>query len=82
MTISCARGPLERDKPWSLDGIEDVRRFLDRAWRLFFDDETDEMLPAVQDIEPDESASMGQAVKTHLAGTLSAPGPAASVRVR
>ena len=32
-------GPLERDKPWNTQGIEGVRRFLDRAWRLFVDDE-------------------------------------------
>ncbi|RKZ14456.1 leucine--tRNA ligase [bacterium] len=45
-------GPLERDKPWSTTGIEGVRRFLDRVWRLYFDDETDEFLPSVQDMEP------------------------------
>ena len=32
-------GPLERDKPWNTQGIEGVRRFLDRVWRLFFDEE-------------------------------------------
>ncbi len=32
-------GPLERDKPWNTRGIDGVRRFLDRAWRLFCDDE-------------------------------------------
>lgn len=26
-------GPLDRDKPWSENGIEGVRRFLDRVWR-------------------------------------------------
>jgi len=46
-------GPLERDKPWNTQGIEGVRRFLDRVWRLYFDDETDQLLPAVQDVEPD-----------------------------
>ena len=49
-------GPLERDKPWNTKGIEGVRRFLDRTWRLYFDDETDALLPAVQDVEPDEDA--------------------------
>ncbi len=48
-------GPLERDKPWNSEGIEGVRRFLERGWRLFFDDETDELLSAVQDVEPDEA---------------------------
>ncbi len=27
-------GPLEKDKPWSETGIEGVRRFLERVWRL------------------------------------------------
>ena len=47
-------GPLERDKPWSTTGIEGVRRFLDRVWRLYFDDETDAFLPSVQDVAPGE----------------------------
>jgi len=41
-------GPLERDKPWSTSGIEGVHRFLDRVWRLFFD-ENDALHPAVTD---------------------------------
>jgi leucyl-tRNA synthetase len=48
-------GPLERDKPWNTKGIEGVRRFLERAWRLFVDDEG-EMQPQVQDVEPGEDA--------------------------
>jgi len=46
-------GPLERDKPWNTHGIEGVRRFLDRSWRLVVDDE--ENLDArVVDAEPGE----------------------------
>lgn len=30
-------GPIEADKPWSTGGLMGARRFLDRAWRLFFD---------------------------------------------
>jgi len=30
-------GPLEKDKPWSPQGIEGSRRFLERVWRLCFD---------------------------------------------
>ena len=48
-------GPLERDKPWNTQGIEGVRRFLERTWRLFIDDE--ENLDArVQDVEPREDS--------------------------
>ena len=28
-------GPLEADKPWSDQGVEGARRFLDRVWRLY-----------------------------------------------
>ena len=31
-------GPLEKDKPWSSQGIEGSRRFLERIWRLCFDE--------------------------------------------
>lgn len=31
-------GPLEKDKPWSSAGIEGSRRFLDRVWRLCFNE--------------------------------------------
>jgi leucyl-tRNA synthetase len=48
-------GPLERDKPWNTQGIEGVRRFLDRAWRLYCDDETDGLLATVQDVAPDQA---------------------------
>ena len=48
-------GPLERDKPWNTHGIEGVRRFLDRAWRLYFDDEG-QLQPQVQDVEPTEES--------------------------
>ncbi len=48
-------GPLDRDKPWNTKGIEGVRRFLDRVWRLFVDDERRAAAP-VQDVEPDEEA--------------------------
>ncbi len=47
-------GPLERDKPWNTKGIEGVRRFLERSWRLYCDDETDALLASVQDVEPSD----------------------------
>ncbi|MGE3973333.1 MAG: leucine--tRNA ligase [Bdellovibrionales bacterium] len=35
-------GPLDRDKPWSDTGIQGTKRFLDRVWRLCFEDEIGE----------------------------------------
>ena len=37
-------GPLEKDKPWSSQGIEGSRRFLERVWRLCFN-KNGEILP-------------------------------------
>ncbi len=34
-------GPLEKAAPWSTDGIQGVYRFLQRAWRLFIDEEVE-----------------------------------------
>jgi leucyl-tRNA synthetase len=48
-------GPLERDKPWNTKGIEGVRRFLDRSWRLLVDDE-ENLDPRVQDVAPGEDS--------------------------
>ncbi len=32
-------GPLEQSKPWDTNGIEGVHRFLNKFWRLFFNNE-------------------------------------------
>ncbi len=32
-------GPIEQSKPWDIKGIDGVRKFLRRFWRLFVDDE-------------------------------------------
>jgi leucyl-tRNA synthetase len=47
-------GPLEATKPWSMEGVNGVRGFLDRAWRMIVNErsETLELNPAVQDVEP------------------------------
>jgi leucyl-tRNA synthetase len=48
-------GPLEMTKPWSMNGVEGVYRFLSRVWRLFIDDRSEAMRlsDSVQDVEPD-----------------------------
>ena len=37
-------GPLEATKPWATSGVEGVKRFLDRVWRLFIDENTDQWI--------------------------------------
>ncbi len=34
----CFMGPFDKDKPWATSGIEGVKRFLDRVWRLVIDE--------------------------------------------
>ncbi len=40
-------GPLEQVKPWQVDGVEGVSRFLGRVWRMVFGN-----LSLVKDVEP------------------------------
>jgi leucyl-tRNA synthetase len=42
-------GPLEQSKPWSMNGVNGVRNFLDRVWRMIVDerDEATRLHPAV-----------------------------------
>ncbi len=35
----CFLGPFDKDKPWNTTGIDGVKRFLDRTWRLIADDD-------------------------------------------
>jgi len=47
-------GPLEATKPWNMQGVEGVHRFLQRVWRLVIDAETGQLTAAVKDTDPDE----------------------------
>ncbi len=48
-------GPLEATKPWSMTGVNGVRGFLDRVWRMIVDDRAEELClhPAIQSIPLD-----------------------------
>lgn len=45
-------GPLEQVKPWSMQGVDGVYRFLARVWRMMVDEDSGELLPEVQDVAP------------------------------
>ncbi len=47
-------GPLEATKPWSMQGVEGVHRFLQKVWRLAIDEETGEVSGAVEEAAGDE----------------------------
>ncbi len=46
-------GPLEATKPWSMDGVNGVRGFLDRVWRMITSERSEqlELNPAVREVE-------------------------------
>jgi leucyl-tRNA synthetase len=49
-------GPLETTKPWSMQGVEGISRFLNRAWRMIIDESADSMQlnpkVALKDVAP------------------------------
>jgi leucyl-tRNA synthetase len=47
-------GPLEAIKPWSMQGVEGVHRFLQRTWRMIVDEDTVELVEAVKEADADE----------------------------
>jgi len=48
-------GPLEAVKPWSIQGVEGVHRFLQRVWRMVVDEETGGLDEAVKQADADEA---------------------------
>jgi len=50
-------GPLEATKPWSMQGVEGVHRFLQRVWRMIVDDDTGRLCEALEDADADEKTS-------------------------
>jgi leucyl-tRNA synthetase len=48
-------GPLEAMKPWSMQGVEGVHRFLYKLWRAVVDGDTGELDKAVQETQADEA---------------------------
>ncbi len=50
-------GPLEASKPWSMQGVEGVYRFLGKVWRTIIDEETGELCPQVRQAVADEETA-------------------------
>ncbi len=48
-------GPLEAIKPWSMQGVEGVHRFLQKLWRIVVDKDTGELDKSVRQVEADEA---------------------------
>jgi len=47
-------GPLEAMKPWSMQGVQGVYRFLQKVWRLVVNEETGELADAIREATADE----------------------------
>jgi len=47
-------GPLEATKPWSMQGVEGVHRFLNKFWRCVIDEQTGSLHSSIKDVEADE----------------------------
>ena len=48
-------GPLESIKPWNIQGVEGVHRFLQKVWRTVIDEQTGELAEEVTDSQTDEA---------------------------
>ncbi|MHC4643147.1 MAG: leucine--tRNA ligase, partial [Planctomycetota bacterium] len=47
-------GPLEAMKPWSMQGVEGVHRFLQKSWRMIVDEDTERLSDTVKEAQADE----------------------------
>ena len=56
-------GPLEATKPWKTSGVDGVRRFLDRLWRLVVDEDTDHSLVSGTRISDDIRRALHRTIK-------------------
>ncbi len=60
-------GPLEQTKPWQMEGLEGVYRFLGRIWRLCVDERSNALAPAITDApassEPELEKTLHRTIK-------------------
>jgi len=56
-------GPLEAVKPWQTKGVEGVRRFLDRFWRLFVHHESGELKVTEEPLSKETLRAVHQTIK-------------------
>ena len=58
-------GPLEQTKPWQMEGLEGLYRFLGRIWRLVVDEATNELSPRLT-YAPGSSEPAGEEVRVRV----------------
>jgi len=47
-------GPLEAIKPWSMNGLQGVHRFLNKVWKTIIDENNGKLQNSIRETEPDE----------------------------
>ncbi|MDA8017015.1 MAG: leucine--tRNA ligase [Thermoanaerobaculia bacterium] len=60
-------GPFEATKPWQMEGVEGIYRFLGRAWRLVVDERTGELAEKVVDDGPEHHPELRKALHQTIA---------------
>jgi leucyl-tRNA synthetase len=56
-------GPLDRDKPWATNGIDGVRRFLDRVYRLAIDEHSGQVIAVDKPMNDETKKSLHKTIK-------------------
>ena len=51
-------GPLEQVKPWQMESVEGIHRFLSRVWRLVVDEHTGELTDRLTDVPSSSEADL------------------------
>lgn len=59
----CFLGPMDKDKPWSPTGIDGVKRFLDRFYRLVFNEDTGSLVATDLELPMDVEKSLHKTIK-------------------
>jgi leucyl-tRNA synthetase len=68
-------GPLEMVKPWSMQGVEGVYRFLGRVWRMFVDEASETDFEQGETAQPDRGPQLLEQVRLSAAIKEATPAP-------
>ena len=68
-------GPLEATKPWSMQGVEGVYRFLGRVWRLFVDEASETEFEQNETAHPERGQELLQQIRLSAAIKETTPTP-------
>ncbi|MCB9025749.1 MAG: leucine--tRNA ligase [Bdellovibrionaceae bacterium] len=56
-------GPFDKDKPWDPNGIEGIRRFLERVWRLIYDENGNLVVEETEEVSENILRSYHKTIK-------------------